>query len=348
MSADDKVLLLRPENVAAATGFCWPLESWPSPQDIPIAALIEDGDITLLVPDVLVEDARKALAAPPRVYPAYAPGVAVFDPHESFQRALDELIGHDGAVADQPVSHPRVRYSPETAYQWSLRRAMKSPPEIEGVKRTASLCDLFLSTCRSALEDSQGDLTELELYYRARQTVEQAAGERLDMMVDLVAEPCIYRVGGPPTPRRIGDSPLLVDVSIRFHGFWADTCSTFRFGLAKDKHQTVFTRVEAVLNEVPVLLTPGKTGGEVAEEILNRLAMAGFETPHHLGHGVGRSYHELPRIVPGDPTVLAEGMTISVEPALFNHQVGVRLEDVFMVRTDGSQRLSRFSHRVEA
>src|SRR5204863_2697651 len=61
---------------------------------------------------------------------------------------------------------------------------------------------------------------------------------------------------------------------------------------------------------------------------------------HGLGHGVGLAVHEAPRLggPPSNTQKLEPGMVITVEPGLYypSRGMGVRIEDLVLVRSDGS------------
>lgn len=60
-----------------------------------------------------------------------------------------------------------------------------------------------------------------------------------------------------------------------------------------------------------------------------------------MGHGLGTSWHGEPRIVPGGTTVLEAGMVVALEPAVYEGDEGVRVEQVVLVREDGRELLSQ-------
>ena len=62
--------------------------------------------------------------------------------------------------------------------------------------------------------------------------------------------------------------------------------------------------------------------------------------PHHTGHGLGTTTHEVPRIVPGAQVALAEDMVIALEPGAYGADWGVRVEQVLLVTADGCEVLS--------
>lgn len=63
---------------------------------------------------------------------------------------------------------------------------------------------------------------------------------------------------------------------------------------------------------------------------------------HRTGHGIGLETHEHPYIVEGNQESLAEGMTFSIEPGIYQPgRFGLRLEDIVAVTADGARRLNQ-------
>jgi methionyl aminopeptidase len=66
---------------------------------------------------------------------------------------------------------------------------------------------------------------------------------------------------------------------------------------------------------------PGNRVGDISSAVQQHVEGAGFSVVRSLvGHGVGRSYHEDPHIpnfgAPGRGPILAEGMTLAIEPMI--------------------------------
>ncbi|MHB1810692.1 MAG: M24 family metallopeptidase, partial [Solirubrobacteraceae bacterium] len=69
---------------------------------------------------------------------------------------------------------------------------------------------------------------------------------------------------------------------------------------------------------------------------------------HGLGHGVGLEVHEGPRLsrlASEDP--LREGAVVTVEPGVYlPDELGVRIEDLLVVSSDGARNLSSLSKEL--
>ncbi len=69
--------------------------------------------------------------------------------------------------------------------------------------------------------------------------------------------------------------------------------------------------------------------------------------PHGLGHGVGLSIHEDPRLKIGSKDILREGMVFTVEPGIYlPGQYGIRIEDLVLLKKDGIEILSKTTKEI--
>jgi Xaa-Pro dipeptidase len=156
------------------------------------------------------------------------------------------------------------------------------------------------------------------------------------VLADLVTGPRTADVGGSPEDRALEEGDLvLCDLVPRRSGYWGDSCSTFAIGEpsagAQRRHHAAADALARAIDAV----RPGAVAGD-----LDTLTRFGLDYPHHTGHGLGTTYHEAPRIVPGDATVLEAGMVIALEPGSYGGGEGVRLEQIVLVTQDGCEVLS--------
>ena len=148
---------------------------------------------------------------------------------------------------------------------------------------------------------------------------------------------------GGPTGRitRPGDVGLM-DMSARYEGYWCDCCNDVSFG-GKNKNQLkYFEIVRNAFEYTKAALKPGATASQVFYEAQKAYTEAGFECPHYIGHSIGTGLNDLPKIIPCDNTFIEEGMCFSMEPGIYQENMGLRIEKMLYVTKDGCEEFNSF------
>jgi Xaa-Pro aminopeptidase len=270
------------------------------------------------------------------------------EPHaDGLRRALlDVGVGPGDAVAIERGSLTLDvaaglgnRRCPSASQRLAAARARKHKDEIELIERAAELVAAGQQAVRQAAAPGA---SELELWRAAEAAMQELAGAPVDAGVDLMTGSRTAMVGAPPTARRLepGD-PVLFDLSPQRHGYWADSCATFACAGAvsapvRRRHDAIRQALERGLREARV----GTTAGAVDAAIRAELERHGLECPHHTGHGVGAAQQESPWLVPGEPTVIDEGMVLAIEPGSYADGFGVRLEHLALIEAAGARPLT--------
>ena len=100
------------------------------------------------------------------------------------------------------------------------------------------------------------------------------------------------------------------------------------------------------------MVSDGVNGKAVHTAIVDHFNAQGFKSGlrrgrqvgffHGTGHGVGLEIHEAPRISNIDNTLHA-GHVVTIEPGLYYPELGgIRLEDLVVIRTTGSDNLTKY------
>jgi Xaa-Pro aminopeptidase len=98
------------------------------------------------------------------------------------------------------------------------------------------------------------------------------------------------------------------------------------------------------------LVCPGIKSKEVDNSARNFIKKVGYGKffGHGTGHGVGLQVHELPRITQNRRGIMKENMVFTIEPGIYLPGVGgVRIEDMVMVITDGSETLTALPKKLD-
>ncbi len=198
---------------------------------------------------------------------------------------------------------------------------------------------------------------------RVRAVVEGALLER-----GCVAESTIIAPGTQAAdPHMIGSGPLhagepvVMDIFPQHKEtrYYADMTRTVSKGAPSPKLVQMYEVVKRAQDAGIEALRPGITGREVHELVEDVIFAAGYDTlregqKHHpedpvtrgfihgTGHGVGLEIHEAPSVGRGGTTPLMVGDVVTVEPGLYDPDIGgIRLEDMLVFTADGSRNLTR-------
>lgn len=141
-----------------------------------------------------------------------------------------------------------------------------------------------------------------------------------------------------PTGRKIGgENMLLIDMGVFCNDYASDMTRTFLLKEDKKAKEMYAVVSEAQKRAIEAL----KPGIELKE--IDRIARDyisdnhyGKNFGHSLGHGVGLSVHELPRVSYKSTYKAEEGMVFSIEPGVYIPGYGgVRIEDLILVTKTG-------------
>lgn len=149
---------------------------------------------------------------------------------------------------------------------------------------------------------------------------------------------------------------IIVDVFPRLKkgGYHGDMTRTFLKGEPSDEQRGLVAAVSGAHAEAVSSLRAGVSGDEVHRKVISYFEKKGYRTGtddgvpvgffHGTGHGLGLAVHEAPRISLRGPQ-LRDGHVVTIEPGLYYPGLGaVRIEDVFRVKADGAETLSKCSY----
>jgi Xaa-Pro aminopeptidase len=338
----DVAILVAAEQIEYFTGHRW------DGRFAPLAALRADGPTLLVCPDRPVE---QAAATELRTYEAKWRSTLRSDQREAAAVVLGDWLRGTGPVGRAAVEFsacpPHVTAVVGGADLADLEpevlrmRRRKDPDELALLRRAIAATGAMYDTARGMVRPG---VDELEVFSALQAAAVAVCGEQLTGTGNDYA--CGAR-GGPPRRRPcVAGELFILDLGPAYRGYFADTSRT----IAVDRRPTdpqlaACERVCAALTLVERIAKPGVRCRDIYAEVQAWLADAPVGSwSSHLGHGIGLSVHETPRLNPHWDDVLAPGDVIAVEPALYDPalRIGMRIENDDLVTDSGLELLSPF------
>jgi Xaa-Pro aminopeptidase len=352
-----QALLSSPETIANLVGEIFPCEDWPVADPFtaaPTLLFIGERRVCLIVSTLYLPSAARHGVEVVETL-TYRWRGAPFDPYPELARVLTSLPWSSGPVGVEGRSLPARTAELVRAHCSELRwvdeilvcaRRVKGPVEVDAVRSASRIADLIQRTVKERAEAGQ---SEVELAMIAHAAACTALGHRVPVLLSIDAGVESARGSSMPSARTLRKGDLvLTDTSPWVGGAWSDSANTIVLGPPTSAHQRRFDALRRSLELAIGLCRPGASGGEIDAGVRASLDRWGGEVyPHHTGHGLGASWNEPPRIVPGSREQIEEGMVVAIEPGLYRPGWGgMRLEHVFLVGPDGNQILTEFEHTL--
>ena len=260
-----------------------------------------------------------------------------------------------------------------------LIRAVKSPYEIEMMRRAAALSDQVADRVSKILQEG---MTELELAGKieaeARRLGHQGVvrmrlwgsemfyGHLMSGPTGAVpsflssptggtgASPAVAQGPGFKTIQR--HEPVLVDYVFAYNGYLSDHARIFSLGSLPDELIDAHSAMLEIEQMIKRWAKPGVKSGEIYKRALEKTKALGYadhfmgvgpERIRFVGHGIGLEVDEFPFLAAGQQLELQAGMTIALEPKLVIPGKGVvGIENTHVVTDNGLDQLGRFPTKI--
>ena len=362
----EAALFVTHENVAYLSGLCTPLPvTYPTetPLAYPLSLVVvnaREERAVLLAVEGLRDAAEKECILPHPMFLAAGAELAAPGAERGYRDTLRDAFTALG------FTRPAARLGVETralpvALQDALgsvalvdatpaietARKTKTPAEISALRAAMTLGDAAQNALRAAARGA-GE-TEFAVWTRVVQAVYETAGEVVPVFGELVTGPRTNEVHYPGGPRgRViepGDMGIL-DISMRWRGYWSDCCNTVVFGAAPTQEQARYISASRECFDAALAtIRPGALCAEVSDAIERVRERHGVGGPRYYGHQIGVTVNEHPKLVPTDRTVIQAGMVFCMEPGTYAGPAGAsgaRFEKAVVVTDSGPQVLHTF------
>jgi methionyl aminopeptidase len=202
--------------------------------------------------------------------------------------------------------------------------SIETEDELEGLRRAGHVVAVVLRELRRRV---QAGVSTAELDRVAGRVFARHGARSAPMLV--YGAPCEVfisvndeAVHGVPSPRRLRRGDLVkLDVTAELDGFYADACVSVAVAPAAPRVRRLVSAADAALARGMAAAVAGAPVRAISEAVANEAAARGVSVLADLGgHGIGRTIHEPPSVPnvpdPADPTVLNDGLVITIEPIL--------------------------------
>jgi len=228
---------------------------------------------------------------------------------------------------------------------WNVR-AIKSLAEVACIHQSCTIvCDAFDKLPANA----RAGQTEREIGQQLTADIILGGAHSVPFMAAASGHGGYEQIISRPSGRTITNGDILIiDVGATVNGYFCDFDRNFGFGNVPDAalraNEALWDATDAAIK----LAVPGTTTTDLWRCMNNVLEKAGAQGYNvgRLGHGLGLQLTEPPSHMPGDNTVLKEGMVITIEPGMefAPGKMLVHEEDIH-ITTSGPQILTRRAPR---
>ncbi len=220
-------------------------------------------------------------------------------------------------------------------------RMVKSADEIATIRASVKLNSAALEQALSRFKPGISELDlAAEIDYCMR--LLGADGTAFDTIVASGLRTALPHAQPTGHPIQTGEL-LLIDMGAMVAGYCSDMTRCYVVGKANAKIRRIYKAVLDSQLAALALLKPGMTCAKLDQAVRN--VLRGYELDklfvHSTGHGLGLEIHERPRIGRKEKVKFEPGMTVTIEPGVYEEGTGgVRIEDTVVVTDRGCEVLT--------
>jgi len=227
-------------------------------------------------------------------------------------------------------------------------RALKTKQEVERIRLANDLCaeamDYVRAHLRTGMKASeaaalwQGFVHGFGTGYRGQ--VELALGFSL-----VWSGPGIRTFTATADRPVVEDEPTLFEIWVCVDGYWCDHTKNLVLGELSPRYVELEHQLTEVYDAAVAHCRPGASLPDLDRLVREGIAAAGYagQPSHPVCHGVGARAHEPPYAHQAGTGTVEENMVLAIEPGIYwDGGGGLRLEDNFLITSEGAEKLSGF------
>lgn len=344
----DALFILQSENLLYFTGYT----SWlKASKHRPFVAILPKGEEAILVlPRLQLGDAEGF---------SHVKDIRLWssDYLEFYADTLRDLglankrigveIGHDTHLAMSLLEYeqlkgmlPDATWVDGTDLIFDVRK-IKSPAEITYLRKASEIADKAVANTWEILRPG---MTERDVFGHMASTFVQEGAEEIGFVIIRSTPEDLYMRNKMPTNRVLESGDVIsCDIGCQYRGYWSDMMRAAAIGEPSEEMAKGFAAAKIVNTAVREAAKPGMVIGDLDKVRAKTIEENGFGTwLPSIGHCLGTTVHELPRIAGGVEAILEPGMVFTVEPGVFFDPYVFNIEDVMVVTEDDVVSLNQY------
>jgi Xaa-Pro aminopeptidase len=245
-------------------------------------------------------------------------------------------------------------------------RAVKTDTEVEHIQRAQRANEAAMERAETLLREAI--VEDGQLYHDDEVLTSERVSQEIEITLlrhgCALDETIVASGADAADPHNRGSGPIEANVPIvvdifpqdkesRYH---ADMTRTFCKGEPEETAREWYDLTAEAKAAAFDVLEAGVTGSDVHDAVCDVYEDAGLPTLrsdgsaetgfiHGTGHGIGLEVHESPTVSPTGDTELEPGHVVTIEPGLYDPDVGgIRIEDLVVVTEDGFNNLTHYHH----
>ncbi|MDD6795121.1 MAG: Xaa-Pro peptidase family protein [Clostridiaceae bacterium] len=143
---------------------------------------------------------------------------------------------------------------------------------------------------------------------------------------------------------------IVIDIGGRYNNYCSDMTRTVFFGEEpSEEHKRIYEIVKNANLRGIAAVKEGVKFSEIDKAARSYIEEAGYGEyfTHRTGHSIGIETHDFGDVSAVNDEEVKEGMIFSVEPGIYlSGNIGVRIEDLVMVKKDGAEVLNSVSKEI--
>lgn len=236
---------------------------------------------------------------------------------------------------------PGAHFLSSTDLIWELR-SVKSEAEIALLREAARITDLSVAEAWTALRPG---ITEQELAGVIGASMMRNGAESTSFLI-VQCGTYIYNAADKYATRHVIEPGEIInlDIGCTYRGYSSDMMRAAVMGTPPEEGVKTYELCRGMHDACFAMIRGGVSVQAVDKARNDYLTRRGLKTPAYagVGHSIGISAHELPRIGPEGKGLLKAGMVVTIEPAMrYTGWGGFALEDMVLVKENGAEYLTQ-------